>query len=108
MRVNGSGFEIDAAWEQEFWADMGTNWMPCFDNLRLDLAHFTGQEANVWRSPPRTRVGRLGCGGRCTTGILIALAYSEGEGKATVGLRAHLFSADAANWARREEPGWTA
>ena len=41
-------------------------------------------------------------------GILTVFAYGEGDGKATVGVRAYLFSAGAADWVRREEPGWTA
>ena len=45
VRVTSSGFGTGAAWESEFWDDMGTNWMPFFDNLRLYLAHFPGQEA---------------------------------------------------------------
>lgn len=34
--------------------------------------------------------------------------YSEAEGTATAGVRAYLLSADAADWVRREEPGWAA
>ena len=45
VRVTSSGFGTGAEWESEFWEDMGTNWMPFFDNLRLYLAHFPGQEA---------------------------------------------------------------
>ena len=45
MRVTSSGFGTGAAWESEFWDDMGASWMPFFDNLRLYLAHFPGQEA---------------------------------------------------------------
>src|SRR5215207_10192737 len=45
VRVTTSGFGTGAAWESEFWDDMGSNWMPFFDNLRLYLAHFPGQEA---------------------------------------------------------------
>ncbi|WP_315094829.1 SRPBCC domain-containing protein [uncultured Cellulomonas sp.] len=45
VRVTTSGFGIGADWEQEFWDDMGPGWMPFFDNLRLYLAHFPGQEA---------------------------------------------------------------
>ena len=41
-------------------------------------------------------------------GMLTAFVYGEGEGKATVGVRAYLFSADAGDWVRREQPGWTA
>ena len=45
VRVTTSGFGTGADWESEFWDDMGPNWMPFFDNLRLYLAHFPGQEA---------------------------------------------------------------
>ena len=45
VRVTSSGFGTGADWESEFWDDMGTSWMPYFDNLRLYLAHFAGQEA---------------------------------------------------------------
>ena len=45
VRVTSSGFGTGAAWESEFWDDMGANWMPFFDNLRLYLSHFPGQEA---------------------------------------------------------------
>ncbi|MFT4109563.1 SRPBCC family protein [Propionicimonas sp.] len=45
VHVTSSGFGTGAAWESEFWDDMGTSWMPFFDNLRLYLAHFPGQEA---------------------------------------------------------------
>src|SRR3712207_4408536 len=44
-RVPRSGFRTGAAWEPEFWDDMGASWMPFFDNLRLYLSHFPGQEA---------------------------------------------------------------
>lgn len=45
VRVTSSGFGTGADWESEFWDDMGTSWMPFFDNLRLYLSHFPGQEA---------------------------------------------------------------
>ena len=45
MCVTSSGFGTGAAWESEFWDDMGPDWMPFFDNLRLYLSHFPGQEA---------------------------------------------------------------
>lgn len=45
VRVTSSGFGTGAAWESEFWDDMGLNWMPFFDNLRLYLSYFPGQEA---------------------------------------------------------------
>lgn len=45
VRVTSSGFGTGAAWESEFWDDLGPGWLPYFDNLRLYLAHFPGQEA---------------------------------------------------------------
>jgi len=45
VHVTSSGFGTGADWEAEFWDGMGANWMPYFDNLRLYLAHFPGQEA---------------------------------------------------------------
>ncbi|HHU10034.1 MAG TPA: SRPBCC domain-containing protein [Intrasporangiaceae bacterium] len=45
VRVTSSGFGTGADWESEFWDDMGAGWMPYFDNLRLYLSHFFGQEA---------------------------------------------------------------
>ncbi len=41
-------------------------------------------------------------------GMLNIFAYGEGEGRATAGVRAYLFSADAADYVRREEPAWQA
>ena len=41
-------------------------------------------------------------------GLLAVFAYGGGDGTATVGVRAYLFSSDAAQWVRREEPGWAA
>lgn len=51
VRVTSSGFGTGAAWESEFWATMGTGWMPFFDNLRLYLSHFPGQEATHLDAP---------------------------------------------------------
>ena len=45
VHVTSSGFGIGADWEAEFWDDMGPSWLPSFDNLRLYLTHFAGQEA---------------------------------------------------------------
>ena len=41
-------------------------------------------------------------------GASTANTYGNGDGTATAGVRAYLFSADAAGYARREEPGWRA
>lgn len=41
-------------------------------------------------------------------GMLSAFAFGTGEATAIAGVRAYLFSADAADYVRREEPGWRA
>jgi len=41
-------------------------------------------------------------------GMLSGFAWDEGDGNATAGVRAYLFSADAADYVRREEPAWQA
>jgi hypothetical protein len=119
--------------------------MPFFDNLRLYLSHFPGQEATqlevtashpgdaqaLWstlhdalgladegatvevRGATGTveRVGERQALVRLTApvpGMLSVFAYGEGDGKATAGLRAYLFSPDAEDYVRREEPGWKA
>lgn len=142
VRVTSSGFGTGAAWEQEFWDDMGPQWRPFFDNLRLYLAHFRGQEATwldagaslpggagpVWAAM-RDAAGLEAVGGqfelRGVTGTVeqvgdfqaiirltapvpgILNLYSYGMGEATsVGVRAYLFSAAAADYVRREEAGW--
>jgi hypothetical protein len=40
--------------------------------------------------------------------MLSVYTWGEGDGKATAGVRAYLFSADAADYVRREEPIWQA
>ena len=149
VRVTSSGFGTGADWESEFWADMGPSWMPFFDNLRLYLSHFPGQEATafeasashlgdadaIWstlreelalgdegatvevRGATGTveRVGERQALVRLTApvpGMLSVFTYGEDygvdEGTATAGVRAYLFSADAADYVRREEPAWQA
>src|SRR5688500_12819876 len=125
VRVTSSGFGTGAAWESEFWDTMGPNWMPFFDNLRLYLSHFPGQEATqleVAASHPgdakalwSTMHKALGLGDEGATvevrgatgtveriherqtlvrltapvpGMLNVFAFDEGDGKATVGVRA--------------------
>jgi hypothetical protein len=145
VRVTSSGFGTGADWESEFWDDMGDNWKPFFDNLRVYLAHFPGQEATtlevsathpgeakeLW-SALRAALGLgevgaavevLGATGaieqvgdrqalvRLTApvpGMLTAYVYGVEEGQSIAGLRAYLFSADAADFVRREEPAWQA
>ncbi len=145
VRVTSSGFGTGADWESEFWDDMGTSWLPFFDNLRLYLAHFPGQEATPLEanvSHPgdadalwSTLLDALGlsdvgapievCGTTGTVesvgtrqalirltgpvpGMLTVSTHDAGDGKATAGVRAYLFSADAAEYVRREEPSWQA
>ena len=143
VRVTSSGFGTGADWEAEFWDDMGSSWLPFFDNLRLYLSHFPGQEATQLEasaSHPGDATAlwarlhdALGLGGEGATvelpgatgtvervgdrqalirltapvpGMLSVFAHSEGEDKATAGVRAYLFSADAEDYVRREEPAW--
>lgn len=145
VRVTSSGFGTGAAWEEEFWEDMGANWMPFFDNLRLYLTHFPGQEATPLEATAdlpgdakelwSTLHDALGLGGegeaievrgatgtvervgeqqvlvRLTApvpGMLSVFTHDSGEGTATAGVRAYLFSAEAAAYVRREEPAWQA
>ena len=123
--------------------------MPSFDNLRLYLAHFPGQQAThleatathpgdaeaLWstlrdalglgdegatvevRDATGTveRVGERHAQVRLTApipGILNVFTYGQDEGvpagNATAVIRAYLFSADAADYVRREEPAWQA
>jgi uncharacterized protein YndB with AHSA1/START domain len=143
VRVTSSGFGTGAEWESEFWDEMGVNWMPFFDNLRLYLSHFPGQEATrlevtAWHpgdaealwSTVRDALGLgdegstvelLGSSGtveragaqqtlvRLTApvpGMLNVFTFSVGAGKAMAGVRAYLFSTDAADFVRRQEPAW--
>ena len=145
VRVTSSGFGTGADWESEFWDDMGTSWLPFFDNLRLYLAHFPGQEATQLEVSASHRGDEealwsalrdaLGLGGegesievlgstgtverlgerqaliRLTApvpGMLTVFARADGEGTAAAGVRAYLFSADAADHVQREEPAWQA
>ncbi|MCD4534604.1 SRPBCC domain-containing protein [Nocardioides sp. cx-169] len=145
VHVTSSGFGTGADWEAEFWEDMGVNWMPFFDNLRLYLSHFPGQQATqleatasrpgdvatLWKSM-RDALGAVDEGAtvqvrdtsgtverlgerqalvRLTApvpGMLSAFVFDEDAGKATLGVRAYLFSADAADYVRREGPVWRA
>ena len=143
VRVTSSGFGTGADWESEWWEDMGRQWMPFFDNLRLYLTHFPGQEATqleTMASHPGTadalwsalhsglglgevgsavdlrgstgtveRVGERQALVRLTApvpGMLSAYVFDFGEGTAAAGVRAYLFSADAEDYARREQPAW--
>ena len=143
VHVTTSGFGTGADWESEFWDDMGANWMPFFDNLRLYLSHFPGRKATMLEATAshpsdaqslwstlrdaiplgdegttveiRGATGRVECAGerqalvRLTApvpGMLTIFAYGEGGSTATAGVRAYLFSPDAADYVRREEPVW--
>lgn len=47
LRVVTSAFGTGADWEQEFFEEMLSGWLPSFDRLRLYLTHFSGQVATV-------------------------------------------------------------
>ncbi|RHA44464.1 SRPBCC family protein [Cellulomonas rhizosphaerae] len=47
VRVTSSGFGSGADWESQWWDGMGPGWTPYFENLRVYLAHFAGQEATL-------------------------------------------------------------
>jgi uncharacterized protein YndB with AHSA1/START domain len=143
VRVTSSGFGTGADWEADFWEDMGASWLPSFDNLRLYLSHFPGQEATtleatvsapgdadaLWSTlhdalglhEEGTPVDVRGATGtveriserralvRLTApvpAIVTAFTHAAGPDSATAGLRAHVFSAGAADFVRREEPAW--
>ena len=145
VHVTSSGFGIGADWESEFWDQVGPGWIPFFDNLRLYLANFPGQEAThleaiashpgdaatVWsalhealglgdegatvevRDTTGTveRIGERQTLVRLTApvpGMLNVFVHDAGDGRTTAGVRAYLFSADAADYVRREEPAWLA
>jgi len=145
VRVTSSGFGRGDDWEQEWWDTLGPGWMPFFDNLRLYLAHFAGQEATRFEpSAPHTgdadalwatMRAELGVGDEGTTfsargttgtverlgarqalvrltgpvpGMLDVYVWAGEDGASIAGLRAYLFSADATDYARREEPAWQA
>jgi hypothetical protein len=119
--------------------------MPFFDNLRLYLSQFPGQEATpleatVSDSGDATALwstvrDALGLGDEGTTvtvrgatgsvervgerqtlvrltapvpGMLNVFTHDGADGMATVGVRGYLFSADAADYVRREQPAWHA
>jgi uncharacterized protein YndB with AHSA1/START domain len=44
VRVVSSAFGTGADWEREFFADMEQGWRPFFENLRLYLTEFPGQQ----------------------------------------------------------------
>ena len=47
LRVVTSGFGTGADWEREFFDDMAKHWAPSFENLRLYLTHFPGQQVTT-------------------------------------------------------------
>lgn len=145
VRVTTSGFGIGADWESEWWDDLGPSWLPSFDNLRLYLSAFPGQQAThlevdtahpgpadpLWSALRDSlglgeegstvhvhhttgtveRAGALQSLVRLTApvpGMLTVYAHDLGADRAMVGVRAFLFSPDAAGYVTREEPGWRA
>lgn len=145
VRVTSSGFGTGAAWEAEWWDDMGASWVPQFDKLRLYLAHFAGQPATtmeaaathpiaadeLWPVLRRAltageegapvevrgvagvveRIGDRHALVRLTApvpGLLQAAVHAMGDDLAMAYVSAYLFSPDAADYVRREQPAWQA
>lgn len=145
VRITSSGFGTGADWEQEWWDELAPSWVPYFENLRLYLTHFPGQEATrleasashpgdveaLWstlrdalhlgaegdavelRGATGTveRLGERQALVRLTTpvpGMLTVATYSHTPGRATASVQGYLFSADAPEHVRREEPAWRA
>jgi uncharacterized protein YndB with AHSA1/START domain len=142
VRVTTSGFGTGADWEAEFWDDMSANWKPFFDNLRLYMTHFPGQEAtqldvsaslsgtapDLWSamhqqlglSAVGTAVEVRGLTGtverigdqqtlvRLTGSVpgLLSLFTHDAGDRTVAGVRAYLFSPDAAAYVREQTPAW--
>lgn len=132
VRVASSGFGTGAGWESEFWDDMGLylEHFPGQEVTQLEVtASHPGGAGALWSTLHDAlglgdegaavdvrgatgmveRVGERQALVRLTApvpGMLSVFAYGEGHGKATAGVRAYLFSADAADYVRREEPAW--
>ena len=64
-----------------------------------------GATGTVERVGPRQALIRLTAP---VPGMLSIFVFDYGDGRATAGVRAYLFSADAAEYVRREEPAWRA
>jgi uncharacterized protein YndB with AHSA1/START domain len=50
LRVVSSAFGTGADWEREFVDEAERYWLPLFDNLRLYLTHFPGQQATTFEA----------------------------------------------------------
>jgi len=136
VRVVTSAFGTGADWENEFFEEMSAGWGAILDNLRLYLTHFPGRHATpMWvgvdnfpASPEeavkavRTALAAKGVTGRLeraierhfllqvdepVPGFLSVYAFSAGEGSG-VHLQGYLFSDDAPDYVRREQPTWQA
>lgn len=65
VKVVSSAFGQGADWENEFFDEMAKGWAPMFENLRLYLAHFPGEQVTpleVWGEtsvPPAEAVERI-------------------------------------------------
>ncbi|MFS0702949.1 SRPBCC domain-containing protein [Cellulomonas sp. 179-A 9B4 NHS] len=87
--------------------DAATLWSTLRDALGLHAEGATvearGVAGTVVRLGERHALVRLTAP---VPGMLTASVYAEDDGKAAAGVRAFLFSPDAADVVRREEPGW--
>jgi hypothetical protein len=89
--------------------DAATLWGTLRDALQLGAEGATvevrGATGTVERVGERQALVRLTAP---VPGMLSAFTHGDGEGRATAGIRAYLFSADAADYVQREEPAWRA
>ncbi|HSK56466.1 MAG TPA: hypothetical protein VK908_14510, partial [Jiangellales bacterium] len=72
------------------------------EGATVEVRGATGTVERVWERQALVRLTAP------VPGMLSFYAYGWDDGKATAGVRAYLFSAEAADYARREEPGWRA
>jgi hypothetical protein len=68
----------------------------------VEVRGATGTVERVWERQALVRLTAP------VPGMLSVYTYGWGDGKATAGVRAYLFSADAAEYVHREEPAWQA
>jgi uncharacterized protein YndB with AHSA1/START domain len=87
--------------------DVGTVWSALQHALHLGdegaSVDVRGATGTVERVGERQTLVRLTAP---VPGMLNVFAFGEGNGKTTAGVRAYLFSPDAADFVRREQPAW--
>jgi uncharacterized protein YndB with AHSA1/START domain len=74
LRVVASAYGTGADWENEFFEEMTENWVPFFDNLRLYLEEFPGQQVTSLEVSTQIDGG--------ASGVLAAIRRDLGGGDA--------------------------